>query len=284
MFPVYMKKEGTTPPETVPHYIIAKNGTFLKKGNWWMEAVVPVKQIAVLEEQSVKLTLKIQPITALVLMKAWRFFQAIYEKHHSESAVLLHYSEKLGWELTVPQQSATFAHVDYKMTDRVPGYSFIGTMHSHSSMSAFHSGTDVGDEAQVDGIHITFGDLDEKERFSLDPEIVVNGTRFMLPLGHMEGVTRVVEEGTDPTSPYYAYSIVRHPRYTVICPELKEWKTPNEWIAKVENKTVFVRTVPVNGHTFDWQRMVVDKTPSMADENPAAGSAEKAERKKEATS
>lgn len=277
MFPVYMKKKGSTPPETVPHYIIAKNGTFLKKGNWWMEAVVPVKQIAVLEEQSVKLTLKIQPITALVLMKAWRFFQAIYEKHHSESAVLLHYSEKLGWELTVPQQSATFAHVDYKMTDRVPGYSFIGTMHSHSSMSAFHSGTDVGDEAQMDGIHITFGDLDEKERFSLDPEIVVNGTRFTLSLGYMGGVTQV----TKAVDSKYYYA-AQHPKYTISCPELKDWKTPDEWIARVESRSILVQSVgvSVNGHTFDWQRMVAIETPSMADENPAAGSNGKTETKK----
>jgi hypothetical protein len=249
MFPVFMKKKGDAPPEVASHYIIAKNGVFLKKGNWWMDAVVPVKQIAVLEEQSIKLALKIKPITSVVLTKAWRFFQAIYEKHHSESAVLLHYSEKLGWELTVPKQSATFAHVDYEMTDRITGYSLIGTMHSHSSMSAFHSGTDIGDEAQVDGVHITFGDLNEAERFSLDPEVVVNGTRFVLPPEYMEGMKQVTE-GTDSK----LFRAAQPPKFTIECPDLKDWKTPDEWIAKVEKKSYTA---------FDW-KTIVGATTSIA--------------------
>jgi hypothetical protein len=90
-------------------------------------------------------------------------------------------------------------------------------------MSSFHSGTDVGDEAQMYGIHITFGDMDIKEQFSLDPEVVVNGTRFPLSLDYMSGVIQVTK-GSEPKF----YRIIQHPKYTITCPELKDWKTPDE--------------------------------------------------------
>lgn len=266
MFPVHMKKKGSQPPVAVPHYIVAKNGIFLKKESWWMEAVVPVKQIAVLEEQETGCKLKFPPLSAVMLAKAWEFFKAVYKKHHSESAVLLHYSDKLGWELTVPEQTVTFAHVDYKMTDRLAGYVFIGTMHSHSSMSAFHSGTDIGDEAQIDGIHITFGDLNEPDQFSMDAEVVINGTRFMLPLHLMEGVS-VVEKKT---TRFFAYTPTV-PRYTITCPELEAWKVPDDWMKKVTASSV--KTF----QAFDWQRYTGGVV--MADENPADGPPAAIERK-----
>jgi PRTRC genetic system protein A len=266
MFPVYMKKKGSQPPATVPHYIVAKNGIFLKKESWWMEAVVPVKQIAVLEEQKTGCELKFPPLSAVMLAKAWKFFKAVYKKHHSESAVLLHYSERLGWELTIPEQTVTFSHVDYKMADRLAGYVFIGTMHSHSSMSAFHSGTDIGDEAQIDGIHITFGDVDEPDQFSMDAEVVVNGTRFMLPLDFMEGVS-VVEKETTRLSAYTSTV----PRYTITCPELEAWKVPDDWMKRVTTSSV----KPLS--PLYLQRYGEEVV--MADENPMGGPSSAIERK-----
>lgn len=249
MFPVHMKYNGNTPPESVPHYIVAKNGIFLKKANAWMEATVPVKQIAVLEEQAIGIKLKCPPISVSVLTRAWKFFQAVYKKQQTESALLLHYSETLGWEISIPDQTAVFAHVDYKMHDRLDGYSFMGTMHSHSSMSAFHSGTDVSDEAQVDGIHITFGNLNEEDKFSLDPEVVINGTRFGLPISHLEGVSQVVL----PTSVSAAvFSRATSAKYTITVPEdMVTWQTPEEWLEKVQKPAPSV--IPPYIRTNQWQ-------------------------------
>ncbi len=270
MFKVFMKRKGEQPPAETTHYIIAKNGIFLKKGSWWMDAVVPVKQIAVLERQEISLRLKIKPISAVVLTKAWKFFRAVYKKQFTEAAVLLHYSEQLGWELTVPKQKATGAHVDYEMTDRLPGYVFMGTMHSHARMSAFHSSTDIHDEAEVDGIHITFGDLDEDSKFSLDPETVVNGTRFALNLSHLEGL---VEWGKNPA--VKVVYVTTKPRYTIECPEMSNWVVPDGWVAKVEHPsylTDFLKgpsaSVPFVPPLPQWDNGI----PAFVDENPAAGS------------
>lgn len=237
MFPVFMKKKGTVPPDSTPHYIIARNGIFLKKSSWWVDATVPVKSIGVLEVEVPGVTLKVKPIDGRIMMKIWKFFQAVYKKHISESAVMLHYSETLGWEITIPTQVVSFSRVDYQSTDRVPGYSFIGTMHSHSSFSAFHSGDDKGDEAQVDGIHVTFGDVDEKDQFSMDPEVVINGTRFSLPLSQLGGVKQIEQSLVGK----FSYMAAK-PRFTIECPELKDWEVPGEWLAKVEHKFTFVPT------------------------------------------
>lgn len=237
MFPVHMKTKGSEPPSTVPHYIVAKNGLFLKKANWWMEAIVPVKQIAVLEEQATGITLKLPSLSAVMLMKVWKFFKVVFDKHHSESAVLLHYSQTLGWELTVPEQTVSFSHVDYKMIERLEGYVLMGTMHSHSSMSAFHSGTDIGDEAQVDGVHITFGHLNDIDRFSMDAEVVVNGSRFKLPLKLLEGVS-VAEAKTSTFTTYLSPHLSVDQQYTITCSQVDGWEVPDDWMKKVTKTTL----------------------------------------------
>lgn len=242
MFPVYMKKPGTTPPDANTYYIVAKNGQYLCKKSWWADAIVPVKQIAILEEQKAEIKLKLPTLSAVMLTKVWRFFQAVFKENNSEAAVLLHYSPTLGWEMTVPVQTATFSHVDYKMTDRLNGYVFVGTMHSHSSMSAFHSGTDIGDEAQVDGVHITLGHLNEPDQFSMDAEVVVNGTRSMLSLDFLEGVSVAPEKPKNPVVKYL-YPITAVPRYTITCPEMDKWEVPADWMKKVTKSRVWVPAV-----------------------------------------
>lgn len=231
MFPVFIKKPGETPPDTIPHYIVAKNGVFLKKSNWWVDAIVPVKQIAVLEDEESKISLKIPPISAIVLMKAWLFFQKVYKEHISESAVMLHYSAEYGWELTIPEQTVSFAHVNYKMDDRIEGYSFIGTMHSHSSMSASHSHTDVGDQNQMDGVHITFGLVNSRFHFDMDAEVFVNGARFKLPLCLMEGLVEI------PSSAKFGSVLYLRPKkkFFIECPDLFDWIVPEEWMEKVSH-------------------------------------------------
>ena len=235
MFPVYLKTKDSQPPDSSPYYTIARNGIFLTKSNWWVEVTVPVKQIAILEKQETEVNLKIPSIDALSFGKAWRFFQAIYKKHHSEGAVLLHYSTLHGWALSIPVQTVSFGHVSYAMTDRIPGYNLFGTIHSHSSMSASHSQIDVDDEAHFDGIHITIGDVDEKERFSLDAEIVINAVRCKLPLSFLTGV----EELSSFQVSSLLGSFLKRERFSLTCPELADWEVPEEWVARVTKQKYF---------------------------------------------
>ena len=260
MFKVHIKIPEVSPPNDATYYIVAKNGIFLKKESWWAKAIVPVRQIAVLDTQETAIELKLPAISSVVMTKVWAFFKAVYKKHGSEAAVLIHYSPELGWNLTVPKQVVSYSHVDYEMTDRIDGYVFVGTMHSHSSMSAFHSGTDVRDEAQVDGIHITLGNMNYPDRFSMDAEAVVNGTRMALPLNFLDGVTKIVEEQSkigrwvgetllgkndrDYDRRYgYGYDYNRSydsPQMHTISDAQQVlsdgWEIPNEWMEKVSKR------------------------------------------------
>jgi hypothetical protein len=76
----------------------------------------------------------------------------------------------------VPMQSASAAHASYEGAEKRAGWQCAGTIHSHASMSAFHSGTDDKDEESFDGVHITIGRIPD-----LNPEfscsLVIQGKR-----------------------------------------------------------------------------------------------------------
>lgn len=237
MFPVYMKRPGSEPPENSnTYYIIAKNGIMLRKKNDWVDAVVPVKQIAILDEEEPYAKLLLPPLSQIVTAKAVSFFRAVYGKYHTEAAVLLHYHPSEGWELSIPHQTASPAHVSYEHSERLEGYRCAGTMHSHARMAAFHSGTDQTDEATSDGIHITIGNMNRDDSFSMDAKIVVNGNQFALDLAWMEGVTQCEEA---PVLQGAWSWIKRSPFYMISLSVLGEWQVPDEWIEKVELMPIY---------------------------------------------
>jgi len=97
--------------------------------------------------------------------------------YKSEAIVLLFYNkEKKTYKVYVPEQEVSAAHCSYKIEKTIKDYMLIGSIHSHASMSAFHSGVDVDDEEKFDGIHITVGKVDE-EFFDIVSSIAINGTR-----------------------------------------------------------------------------------------------------------
>lgn len=254
--------DGTPAPDDDSYFIIAGNGVFLRKRTGWVEATVPVKHIDGLATQEVGAKLLLPRLKSTTFAKAVLFFHEVYRLQKTEAAVLLHHSDKHGWEITVPAQTATSAHVTYEMADRLPGYRCVGTMHSHGDMLAFHSSTDIGDEASQDGIHITIGSLDRFPRFGMDAEFVVNGTRFPLPHEHLIRVQKATlpfmrpaeqpaqPEGSDSADPAFACT---YQLYRVPFGILRDWKVPDEWIARVK-KVEPPRVEPQGlGHFFgDW--------------------------------
>lgn len=248
MFPVHIKVKKAEEPATDVFYIIARNGTFLRKKNDWIDAVVPVKQIAVLEKQEIYAYVSLPPLSATVFAQALAFFRAIYQQWCTESAVLLHYSTEKGWALTVPEQEVTSALVDYKMDERLEGYRCVGTMHSHASMSAFHSGTDQHDEAEWDGIHITIGSLYHAEKFTMEAEVVVNGARFILPENLIEGVEQLPKKEPIATAGivgrYYFYPKDEQ-CYKLLPDATKEQAVSEAWLKMVKRKTYTAWKPPV---------------------------------------
>lgn len=93
------------------------------------------------------------------------FFRLVDAQHSTESIVLLTYDTSKegpdGWGVLVPDQSNTSVHCNYDPTSVVehkPDTALIvGSVHSHPGMAAYASGTDHNDQADFDGIHITFG-------------------------------------------------------------------------------------------------------------------------------
>jgi PRTRC genetic system protein A len=167
-------------PQDDVFYIVAKEGVFLKKKLGIMESIAPVDNISILDSVSTMAKLHIRRISGKNFGKVINFFKAVYKEHRSESIVLLFYDEaKKRYKIFPPRQKVTAASLDYNRGITVDGMTMIGTIHSHGSMSAFHSGTDDDDEKSFDGLHITIGDVDDEE-VSISASIIANGYRFMV--------------------------------------------------------------------------------------------------------
>lgn len=238
MIPVFVKNPGTeAPPEGDMYYIIAKNGIFLRKKTNWVDAIIPVKQISILENQEVAAKLLLRPIPEEVMAKVIKFFREVYKKHYSEAVVEFLYSEELGWDISVPVQKVDSGSAQYtSSTEWRPGYVRAGTAHSHGSMSAFHSGIDVPDEADRDGVHITVGGLNRPDTVSLDAEIIVSGTRISLSAKWIEGVQDYKkDEGGKEGSGWFRYWNEKN-LYTISDNTVMNWEVPEDWMNKVSKK------------------------------------------------
>jgi len=105
------------------------------------------------------------PIPFRLVEKMDEFFRLIHAQHGTESIVILTYDPILGgsegWGILVPEQTNTAAHCKYDPDSIVnlkeEHVIVVGSVHSHPEMSAYASGTDHEDQADFDGVHITFG-------------------------------------------------------------------------------------------------------------------------------
>ena len=100
-----------------------------------------------------------------IVDKLDEFFRLIHSQHGSEAIVILTYdtnkTDSSGWGVLVPDQTNTAAHCKYD-ADSIAAIKpdhvvIVGSVHSHPEMAAYASGTDHQDQADFDGIHITYG-------------------------------------------------------------------------------------------------------------------------------
>ena len=106
------------------------------------------------------------PIPRVLIDKLDEFFRLVDTQHGTESIVLLTFDPNFegsseGWGVLVPEQTNTSVHCKYEadsVVDQKPDHVMIvGSVHSHPKMAAYASGTDHEDQADFDGLHITFG-------------------------------------------------------------------------------------------------------------------------------
>jgi len=144
-------------------YIIAKNGVFFKDNQHNIETCTKIDSIEGLSSLQPYIKWRFPKITKRQFNMVIQFFRKVYTKHKSECMVLI------GWDrkkkdiiLFAPDsQEVSGASIKYQMTN-IPGVALIGSIHSHASMSAFHSGVDIADEMNFDGLHITIGKFSDK--------------------------------------------------------------------------------------------------------------------------
>lgn len=104
-------------------------------------------------------------IPKIIIDKLDEFFRLVDAQHHTESIVILTYDTTKdgpdGWGVLVPEQENTSVHCKYDAdsiaTLKPDHVMIVGSVHSHPGMPAYASGTDHADQADFDGIHITFG-------------------------------------------------------------------------------------------------------------------------------
>jgi hypothetical protein len=158
-------------------YVLDADGWNLYLRNNISESLNNVRVEAGMPRLKAMCNLRSEKIPYALIRKVGKFFTEVYKLHKSEAVGYLYYSPTLGWLFWPPEQTATTAHCKYGEPAAIDGYQVAGTIHSHGSMSAFHSGTDKDDEANFDGIHITIGKVDEV-RYELALSVVCGGVRY----------------------------------------------------------------------------------------------------------
>ena len=209
MFPIFINDGTTELPKDDIFYVICKEGVYLKKKMGVMESMVPVNNISILESIEATAQMHIPMVPGQMFAKIISFFKAVYKEHRAEAIVLIFYNEDTQkYKIFPPYQKVNYGAVDYNRGISLDGWQMIGDVHSHASMSAFHSGTDDDDEKSFDGLHITIGDNDDDE-VSISASIVSNGTRFLIdPLDYIEDLAITVDiDKTEetPTTKYYKW-------------------------------------------------------------------------------
>jgi hypothetical protein len=204
-YPIYLYEEGVELPKKGRYYVVTKTGLYFHKETKAGSALVPARGIPWLQEPDMELRLSLPKVPGLIIGQALTFFRKVFELHHSEAYVTLMYSTKLNqYKLHCPKQEVSMASVNYDRTDqpafkdRVENdWQMVGTIHSHCDFSAYHSGTDVGDEATFDGVHITLGHVN-RNQFSMASSVAINDKRETLePEQSCAGVVRVANRSVN---------------------------------------------------------------------------------------
>jgi hypothetical protein len=165
LFPVYSTvQEGFSLDRIKENlaYVIDSRGWKLYKKNSVAYSLIKIDDVAGFASLDESIDLVSTKIPYELIYRVTAFFTAVYKKNRSEAVGYLYYKPETGeWDFIPPAQTATAASAAYdKAPDKGPGWLVAGTIHSHGSMSAFHSGTDPKDEEHFDGIHITIGKVD----------------------------------------------------------------------------------------------------------------------------
>lgn len=201
MFPVYVYEKGKELPNDGFYYVIAKNGAFVHKETDMCSMFVPAPRFEEekMQELDARITFKFPKLPFAIFWQALYFFRKVWDTHKGEAEVNIYYHPGTReYALCCHEQEVSGGGVHYGKEDlsdaaqrealqkfrkdsgewgNSKGYRKVGSIHSHCNFSAFHSATDIHDEEDFDGVHITLGHVD-CEAISISASLVANATRF----------------------------------------------------------------------------------------------------------
>lgn len=186
--PTYLITAGKAKHTDIPDayaYVISNSGVGIKRSNALYSGIF--KADGVFGDADMGITYDgTMKLPKALFMEVERLFLEVYRKFATEAIVLLHRADNGKWAFQIPEQKVSAAAADYTsgnstyvVEDNLQTYlealpalpagqswKQLGSIHSHASMSAFHSGTDDKDEFGFDGIHITMGKFNEKREYA----------------------------------------------------------------------------------------------------------------------
>jgi len=191
MFKVFINDGLNEAPTDDIFYIVGKEGLFIKKSLGIIDSITPIDNISVLNSVETCARINIEKIPQKMFVEMYMFFKDVYKKFQSEAILLIFYNEKTHeYKLVSPKQEVSGASMDYDRKVTIKNYTMIGDIHSHGTMSAFHSSVDDNDEESFDGLHITLGHI-TSSNFSISSSIVINGSRFIVdPFDYIAGIQK----------------------------------------------------------------------------------------------
>jgi len=178
MFPIVEAGSPALEGTTLPAFVVARDGLYLRKQSLLGLSQTKVERVAHLPAGKPFLDYRLPKLPAELMGQVVGFFRAVYDRQQTEALVLLLWQDDR-FEILVPSQSTTSVSVRHKLdhSGLPAGSRLVGTIHSHGAFSAFASATDEDDEADLDGLHVVVGDL-LRRRPSLSAALVVDGYRF----------------------------------------------------------------------------------------------------------
>lgn len=178
MFPIVEAGSPAHERTSLPAFVVAKDGLYLRKRSLLGLSQTKVERVAHLPVGKAFLDYRLPKLPSELMGRVVGFFRTVYDHQRTEALVLLLWQNDR-FELLVPAQSATSGSVRHRLDQRsLPeGSRLVGTIHSHGAFSAFASAIDADDEARLDGLHVVVGDLTRRTP-SISAALVVDGHRF----------------------------------------------------------------------------------------------------------
>lgn len=165
---VKIGKEGWAgvPDGESPFYVGAYDGLWAHRRMMIGRGMAKVdfwpKSFSKFSAKDLEFQFEADPIPAKIMGQIVSFFERIYDRQHTEAAVLLVMHETTReWRVFVPTQLVSHGGVNYVFEPqhiKRPWF-IVGSIHSHCDFGASHSSTDTGDADGFDGLHCTIGHI-----------------------------------------------------------------------------------------------------------------------------